>query len=140
MSRRREAHDLERVLALSKEEAQRPAERATTPMPSEAEAPRASLDESADAPRPQAPGRTHARKRFFGKPIRTLLVSDKTSRMPGLGRRVRLPPLHPHRRSPPPKRPRLPAKETPASKGEVDDDEDDREREPEPDYENEGFL
>lgn len=138
MSRRREAHDLERVLALSKAEAQRD----TTP----SDAPPASPDteappkrvESAVAPPPPSPGKTHARKRFFGKPIRTLLVSDKTSRMPGLGRRVRLPPLHPHRRPPPPKRPRLPTKEAPAPKGGSDDEE--GEGEPEPDYENEGFL
>ena len=64
--------------------------------------------------------------------------SNRTSRTPGLKRHVRLPPLHMHRRSPPPKRPRLPTKETPKNEHVVSDEE--AAPEPEIDYENEGFL
>ena len=129
---------MERVLALSQAEAQRASQTNTAPSPPETET---SSKGGAQAVGPHAsePGKAHARKRFFGKPLRTLLVSDKTSRMPGLGRRVRLQPLHPHRRPPPPKRPRLPTKDAPPPK-EGSDAEEEENGEPEPDYENEGFL
>lgn len=129
---------MERVLALSQAEAQRASQTDTAPSPPETQT-SSKGGAQAVAPRASEPSKAHARKRFFGKPLRTLLVSDKTSRMPGLGRRVRLPPLHLHRRPPPPKRPRLPTKDASPPK-EGSDAEEEENGEPEPDYENEGFL
>ncbi|WFD28685.1 hypothetical protein MNAN1_003698 [Malassezia nana] len=93
---------------------------------------------SSRSPSPTKLSAASARKRFFGKPITSLLPSSP-SHVPGLKRHVRLPPLHTNRRSPPPPKPRLPQKETKKPRTEGSSDEEEA-PEPEIDYENEGFL
>ncbi|WFD00330.1 hypothetical protein MYAM1_003078 [Malassezia yamatoensis] len=83
-----------------------------------------------------------ARRRLFGKPLTKLIAQRKasphTSRMAGLTRTSRIPPLHTHRKPPPPAKPRF-VTSKPAVQKPADSDEE-AEPEPEIDYENEGFL
>lgn len=64
--------------------------------------------------------------------------TSTTSRIPGLKRTSRIPPLHANRQPPPPPKPRYVAPKP--KKAEAASDDEDAEPEPEIDYENEGFL
>jgi len=129
---------LERVLALSQAEAQRASQTDTAPSPPETQT-SSKGGAQAVAPHASEPSKAHARKRFFGKPLRTP-QGRHMRRGQALRRRLvhgGRPPRP--RRPPPPKRPRLPTKEAPPPK-EGSDAEEEEKDEPEPDYENEGFL
>ncbi|WFD44170.1 hypothetical protein MPSI1_002836 [Malassezia psittaci] len=89
-----------------------------------------------DSESPSSSFNSDARRRLFGKPQRK--AAPYTSRMAGLTRTSRIPPLHTHRKSPPPAK-RSFVTNKPAVQKPVNSDEE-PEPEPEVDYENEGFL